>query len=934
MNTKPARILIVDDHPNTAAMLARVLSKFDTPVEVMTAQSGEDAIDLIGDSLVDVLITDFMMAGMNGLDLIENLKDGRKPSHTIMITAYDTPGLKISANRLQVNDYLVKPVQPDKIRDIVSQVLSELRPSGNTHSNSPEQPSPAKILIADDNPDNIRLLSVRLQSEGYQFISAYDGEETLAKIRSDNPDLVLLDVNMPKKDGFEVLLEMRGDQEISHIPVIVVTAARIGAKDVREGLTIGADDYVTKPVDWRELSARIRTKLRVKQAEDNLRRRNQVLGVLPEISKDLGENLDVEQLSSTVLGRSVGALNATNGFLFIFNPDGRITQRVQVQFDTSPWSWDELRDNLTSNGIVPMVVDTRQGVVIKNTIIDENWVQIPNDPTHSAVVIPLVGRREILGILILTHEKPEFFKQEHLKIVEAIASQAAIAIENAQMFAAERKRVNELVALNQLTHQISRFTRSVELFDAIPGLIHQLLGYPVVSLWSTDGNEIKLLKMDDEENAPRHSLVELAPQQAAQTGQPIQFSGPIDERTGDRFGIGQPPIISTIAVPIFWNGSLNGILSSICMRSNAFHESDRVLMETLASQIGIVLERIYLFESVEQEQKRLTAVLRAAADAILVLSNDGNLQIINPAGERLFTDVTAHVGQPLPEEKGYDGLLKVIRTARNSGNLEKSEIHWPDDRTFSVLVAPIMEGGEVAVLHDVSHFMAINQLKNEFLATASHDLKNPIFTVLGYSDLIEKVGTLNEMQSDFLRRIRNSANQMQDLVLNLLEIARIEMETDLKKERVNLNKLLQEIYEEYLTLGKSKDHEMSCDLPEKPVSVFGDKMRLQQVARNLLGNAIKYTPNGGCINMKTLSTNGKVCVEIHDTGIGIPEEAIPHLFQKFYRVHTDATQDIEGNGLGLAIVKSIVEQHGGEIKVTSKEGEGSCFSFSLHTLPD
>jgi signal transduction histidine kinase len=85
---------------------------------------------------------------------------------------------------------------------------------------------------------------------------------------------------------------------------------------------------------------------------------------------------------------------------------------------------------------------------------------------------------------------------------------------------------------------------------------------------------------------------------------------------------------------------------------------------------------------------------------------------------------------------------------------------------FSVLVAPIEEGGEVAVLHDVSHFMAINQLKNEFLATASHDLKNPIFTVLGYSDLIERVGTLNEMQTDFLRRIRNSAHQMQDLVLN------------------------------------------------------------------------------------------------------------------------------------------------------------------------
>ena len=934
MTTKPARILIVDDHPNTAAMLARVLSKFDTPVEVMTAQSGEDAIEKIGDSLVDVLITDFMMAGMNGLDLIENLKDERKPTHTIMITAYDTPGLKISANRLQVNDYLVKPVQPDKIRDIVGRVLTELRPHSSACSNVSSQSNPAKILIADDNPDNIRLLSVRLQSEGYQFISAYDGEETLYKIRTENPDLVLLDVNMPKKDGFEVLLEMRGDKEIGHIPVIVVTAARIGAKDVREGLTLGADDYVTKPVDWRELSARIRTKLRVKQAEDNLRRENQELGVLPEISKDLGENLDVDQLTATVLGRSVGALNASNGFLFIYNPDGRIIQKIQTPFDTFPWSQDQLKENLASNGIIPKVLETRQGVIIRNTIIEDEWVQIPNDIAHSAVVIPLMGRRDTLGILILTHERPDFFKNEHLKIVEAIASQAAIAIENAQLFATERKRVNELVALNQLTHSISRFTHSAELFDAVPRLVCQLLKYPSVSLWNVIENEITLIKMDGEENAPRRSLIELAPQQTAQTGQPVQFSGPIEERTGDRFGVGQPPVISTLSVPIYWNGSMNGILATISMRSNAFHESDRVLMETLASQIGIVLERISLFESVEQEQKRLTAVLKAAADAILVLSSEGNLQIINPAGERLFTDVTAHVGQPLPTKKGYDGLLKVIKTARQSGNLERSEINWPDDRTFSVLVAPIEEGGEVAVLHDVSNFMAINQLKNEFLATASHDLKNPIFTVLGYSDLIEKVGSLNEMQTDFLRRIRNSANQMQDLVLNLLEIARIEMETDLKKERVNLNKLLQEVFDEYQTLGNSREHQMTCDLPEKTILVFGDRMRLQQVARNLLGNAVKYTPNGGCIELITKPNNGKVNVEIRDTGIGIPSEAIPHLFQKFYRVHTDATQDIEGNGLGLAIVKSIVEQHGGGIQVESVEGEGSCFSFTLNTLPE
>ncbi len=122
----PVRILIVDDHPNTATMLARVLSRFEKPVEVLTAAHGDDALRQIGDRMVDILITDFMMPGMNGLELIEKLKGERKPAHTILITAYDTPGLSISAKRLGVQDYLVKPVQPEIIRGIVSKVIEDL----------------------------------------------------------------------------------------------------------------------------------------------------------------------------------------------------------------------------------------------------------------------------------------------------------------------------------------------------------------------------------------------------------------------------------------------------------------------------------------------------------------------------------------------------------------------------------------------------------------------------------------------------------------------------------------------------------------------------------------------------------------------------------------------------------------------------------------
>ena len=947
-----ARIVIVDDHPNTASMLARVLKKLDTPAEILVANSGEEAIQLIGNQDVEVLITDFIMPGMSGLELVERLKkEDKEPGHVILMTAYDMPGLTFTTRQLKIQDFLVKPVDPEKIRGIVEKVLKQLRPAAAVTATAVTE-APPKILIADDNPDNIRLLAVRLQSEGYQFITAQDGQQTLDLVNAQNPDLVLLDVNMPNKDGFQVLTEMRANENVAHIPVIIITAARIGIKDVREGLTLGADDYITKPFDWRELSARIRTKLRVKKAEDALRQRTKKLGVLPEISLDLGERLDVEALTKTILARTVGALEATNGYLFIFQPDGSasfqlhdvsnnvhpgdLTSGVQVTgVQVTPWANEEDRNRLISEGVVAQVVANRQAIIIADTSQYEGWFRpvtvsrTANNAAQSAILVPLLGREEVLGVLTLTHDAPGYFKPDHLTLLQAIASQAAIAIENAQLYAAERRRVNELVALNQLTREISRFTRSTELWENLPRLVRETLRYPAVGLWLIDGEKLTLRGLAGTENAPRHSILEVAPLQAADTGQPAQFSGPIEERTGERTNLGKPPVVSVIAVPLFLNQAVRGVISVHSQRAGAFQESDRVVLETLASQITSALERIHLFESVEHEQRRLAAVLRSAADAILVFDTHNRLILTNPAGQRLFTDIKTQVGQPLPTDSGYDDLTHLLDGLRKTNTSGQGEIAWPDKRTFSIVVTPVEDGGQVAILHDVSHFKALDHLKNEFLATASHDLKNPIFAVLGYSDLLGKAGPLSPMQVDFVGRIRNSAIQMQDLVLNLLEIARMEMGTKLKLEKVDLNDVLVNVAEEFRTQAEAKQHQLSMELSSTPVQVTGDKIRLQQVARNLLGNAIKYTPNGGQITVSSAVENQTVCVQFKDNGFGIPEESLPHLFEKFFRVRTDQTQDIEGNGLGLAIVKSIVEQHGGKVSVESLLGKGSTFSVSL-----
>jgi signal transduction histidine kinase len=223
------------------------------------------------------------------------------------------------------------------------------------------------------------------------------------------------------------------------------------------------------------------------------------------------------------------------------------------------------------------------------------------------------------------------------------------------------------------------------------------------------------------------------------------------------------------------------------------------------------------------------------------------------------------------------------------------------------------------------------RVKSEFIATASHDLKNPITSVLGYSEMLALVGPLNETQADFAGRIRRAAKQMHELVLDLLDLARVDLGVDLQREPCDVFALLTSVVEEFLPQAEAKGHTLTFrrEGAAGALAVTADDSRLRQVARNLIGNAVKYTPSGGRVAVTAEARGNTVQVTVQDTGIGIPPADLPHIFDRFYRVQTDATRDIEGNGLGLAIVKAIVEQHGGQITVESTVGQGSRFVFTL-----
>lgn len=199
---------------------------------------------------------------------------------------------------------------------------------------------------------------------------------------------------------------------------------------------------------------------------------------------------------------------------------------------------------------------------------------------------------------------------------------------------------------------------------------------------------------------------------------------------------------------------------------------------------------------------------------------------------------------------------------------------------------------------------------------------------------MQHAGSLNDRQLEFVQRIQHASNNMSDLVENMLDLAKMDLGAEPKHEILDVTHLLWQIADEFQPQAEVKRQLLTLEKTEHSLKVRGDALQLSQVLRNLIGNAIKYTPNGGAITLSIEHKANMALIKVRDTGYGIPSSDLPYIFDRFYRVRNNGHDDIEGNGLGLAIVKSIAEQHGGDVTVESDTGKGTCFTFTLPLKDD
>jgi two-component system NtrC family sensor kinase len=233
-------------------------------------------------------------------------------------------------------------------------------------------------------------------------------------------------------------------------------------------------------------------------------------------------------------------------------------------------------------------------------------------------------------------------------------------------------------------------------------------------------------------------------------------------------------------------------------------------------------------------------------------------------------------------------------------------------------------------MQDISYLKELDRIKSDFVSTVSHDLRSPLTAILGYIELLGRVGNLNPQQDEFIRRIQISVENITALINDLLDLGRIEAGFDARKEIVPISAILRYTVESLQNEAEKKGQTIEVSIPEALPQILGNPVRLRQMMENLVGNAMRYTPPRGKIRVSARTEGIQLIIEVSDNGLGIPPADQPYIFDKFYRA-SNAPSEISGAGLGLAIVKSIVENHNGRIWVTSALGLGSIFTVVLPT---
>ncbi|TBL74506.1 ATP-binding protein [Paenibacillus thalictri] len=375
----------------------------------------------------------------------------------------------------------------------------------------------------------------------------------------------------------------------------------------------------------------------------------------------------------------------------------------------------------------------------------------------------------------------------------------------------------------------------------------------------------------------------------------------------------------------------------------------------LAGQVALSLEKLAMHEETEKQRRLTHDMLDTIQEGVQTLHLDGTIMQVNRTMCEMlgYEDANSMNGMPM---ETFFGLLrqKVVRseqlakfigdilsgkeTASNGYVYEMTE---PVKRYVQMYFEPLYQKNErigtLLVHRDITKEYEVDRMKSEFVSTVSHELRTPLASVLGFTELLLNKELKPERQRKYLTTIHTEAKRLTSLINDFLDLQRMESgRQSYDKKTIEIGSLLEQVISQYPM--DPAMHRVVLERAADRSVVIGDKDKLQQVFLNLLSNAVKYSPSGGTVTITYKEEGPDLVIEVKDEGLGIPDDALPQLFNKFYRVDNSDRREIGGTGLGLAIVKEIVQEHSGTISAASVYGKGSVFTVRLpqsdETVPE
>lgn len=422
----------------------------------------------------------------------------------------------------------------------------------------------------------------------------------------------------------------------------------------------------------------------------------------------------------------------------------------------------------------------------------------------------------------------------------------------------------------------------------------------------------------------------------------------IDQIKKTIFGVTLLMALLTIVLVHFFSRSISEPVSEMSRVASRIADGDydakiHYLPGDEHGQLGRALNQLSsrvktTVQDLSREKTQLASILNNMVEAVVAVDLSGTVVAGNRALASFFdTDLQKILGQPFLECLRHNQLDELISGVLkdNQPRVKEIQIHSPMERILEAHAVPLMQEevcmGTLLVMHDISSIRNLEKIRKDFVANVSHELRTPLASIKGYTETLLS-GALADQKNrkKFIEIIDHHADRMTRLVNDLLELSVLEKnQTPLNKERVDLGLVCEEVIEEIQPLAHKKNVAIRIEEVQKLPLIWADKNKLKQVFINLIDNAIKASTNAGQVRVAGEIKGDHVHVAVHDSGMGIPEEELPRIFERFYRVDKARSRDEGGTGLGLSIVKHIVEAHHGSISVESHLGKGSKFSFHI-----